>query len=279
MATNTLSTGSRKASRRPLILAIVFGALSALLVLTYLQSLKSSDKPTTTVATAPVVFAVRDIPERTEIKEGMLEMRQIPVDAKHNLALTSKDLAVGKLTRVPISAGEQLLSTKLAGEVKDVGFSGTIPEGKRAVAVSVTEVIASGGHITPGDYVDVIGVFQVHIDPNKQQNFGPSTSGAPTDSLQLQQQVYTAVTVLQHVQVLAVAQNADQNITPTNGKAPTPTNDQAHSVTLSVSPDDAEKLFLAEEIGKLRLSLRPFNEDDQRKVQPVMNTLQDIVGN
>jgi pilus assembly protein CpaB len=279
MATNALSAGNRKASRRPLILAIVFGALSALLVLTYLQSLKSSDKSGTAVATAPVVFALRDIPERTEIKEGMLEVRQIPVDAKHNLALTSKDLAVGKLTRVPISAGEQMLSTKLAGDVKDVGFSGTIPEGKRAVAVAVTEVIASGGHITPGDYVDVIGVFEVHTDPNKQQSFGPS-GGGPSDSLQLQQKAYTAATVLQHVQVLAVAQNADQNIAPDgNGKVTAQGNDQAHSVTLSVSPEDAEKLFLAEEVGKLRLSLRPFNEDSQRSVLPVLNTLQDIVGN
>ncbi|MBI2761644.1 MAG: Flp pilus assembly protein CpaB [Chloroflexi bacterium] len=273
MATNAVST-TKKSNRRPLILAIVFGALSALLVLTYLQSAKK-DAPTSVAASVPVVFALRDIPERTQIKEGMLEVKQIPVDARHQLAMDSKDLAVGKLTRVPIAAGEQVLTAKLAGEVKDVGFSGTIPDGKRAVAIAITEVIASGGQISPGDYVDVIGVFEVGGSPKTDASgfFGDSAGGDKA-------KVFTAMTVLQHVQVLAVAQQSDPNI-PAGGakRDPNAKPGDAKSATLAVNPEDAEKLFLAEQIGKLRLSLRPFSDDDQRKVQPVYNTLSDLIGN
>ena len=44
------------------------------------------------------------------------------------------------------------------------------------------------------------------------------------------------------------------------------------------TPEQAEKLFLAEEVGTLRLSLRPFGEDEQRKIAPVSNDLPSIVG-
>lgn len=272
MASNALSTGSRKTSRRPLILASVFGALSALLVLTYLQSAKTTEKPTT-LATVPAVFALRDIPERTQIKEGMVEIRQIPVDARHRLAVSETGAVVGKITRVPISAGEQILSAKIAGEVKDVGFSAVVPDGKRAVAIGVTEVIATGGQISPGDYVDVIGVFEVNNGSfgggNETSPFGGAPAAGP--------KVFSAVTVLQHVQVLAVAQKTDPNLPATNAK---PSNNQpeAKSVTLAVSPEDAERLFLAEKVGNIRLSLRPFGDEEKRKIQPVFNELDAIVG-
>jgi pilus assembly protein CpaB len=278
MATNAVST-TKKSNRRPLILAMVFGALSALLVLTYLQSAKKDDAGSA-AATVPVVFATRDIPERTQIKEGMLEVREIPVDARHQLALDSKDLAVGKLTRVPVSAGEQLLSGKLAGDVKDVGFSGTIPEGKRAVAIAVTEVVASGGHIKPGDYVDVIGVFEVGGSPKQDSQgfFGDGGGGGSGLPGQSNVKVYASITVLQHVQVLAVAEQANQNIPASGNGADREKKYDDKSATLAVNPEDAEKLFLAEEIGTLRLSLRPFGDDDQRKVQPVYNSLSDLIG-
>ncbi len=276
MASTALSA-SRKSTKRALLLSLAFGAISAVLVVTYLNS--SRQEANQPVVTASVVFAARDIPERTVIKEGMLEVRQVPVDAKHNLAIQEMNRAVGQISRVRIAAGEQVLTNKIADQVRDVGFSATIPDGKRAVAVGVTEVIASGGHIAPGDYVDVIGVFEVFVptDGNGKPTTGGSSNslgGGQSDKLK----AYSSLTILQNIQVLAVAEKSDTTLQSEKERAQKASSaDQAKSVTLAVTPEQAQKLFMAEELGKLRLSLRPFGEDEHRSVTPASNTLADLM--
>jgi pilus assembly protein CpaB len=279
MASNALSTAGKKSSRRSLMVAVVFGVLSAVLVLSYLKTARGGGD-NKSVVMVPAVFALRDIPERTQIKEGMLEVRQVPSDARHVLALQEKNRAVGQITRVPIASGEQVLSNKIADQVRDVGFSASVPEGRRAVAVGVDEVVASGGHIAPGDFVDVIAVFEVYAgDPKSSGSrdfFGKDQGDKP--------KVFSSVMILQNIQVLAVAEKADATL-PTGGDKKgggltgNANRDEAKSVTLAVTPEQAEKIFLSEEIGKLRLALRPFGDQEQRNVPAVYNNLTDLVGN
>jgi pilus assembly protein CpaB len=280
MSSNALSTAGKKSSRRSLMVAVVFGVLSAVLVLSYLKSARGGGD-NSGVVMVPAVFALRDIPERTQIKEGMLEVRQVPTDSRHVLALVEKNRAVGQITRVPIASGEQVLSNKIADQVRDVGFSAGVPEGRRAVAVGVDEVVASGGHIAPGDFVDVIAVFEVYAGDTAARGgsgprdfFGKDQGEKP--------KVFSSVTILQSIQVLAVAAKADATL-PTGGdkKGVTSgaTRDEAKSVTLAVTPEQAERIFLSEEIGKLRLALRPFGDQEQRKIPAVGNNLTDLVGN
>ena len=259
----------RRSNRRAFLVAAVFGLIAAFLTFTYLKGAGSDD--TRSIATVPAVFAARDIPERTVIKDGMVEVRQIAVDARHNLALSEKAMAVGQTSRQPIAAGEQLLRNKVADGAQAVGFSADIPQGKRAVAVGVNEVVATGGHIGVGDYIDVIGVFEV-FDPGAKNTAASSQGDKP--------KAFVSVTLLQNIQVLAVAQNDDPTL-QTAGKASDNVardGSKAKSVTLALTPEQAEKIFLAEETGVLRLALRPFGDDEQRKIAPVTNDLPSIVG-
>ncbi len=279
MASNAVSTAARKNNRRAMLVAVAAGVVSVVLVMSYLKTAKKDGGGSSVMA--PAVFAVRDISERTVIKEGMLEVRQIPVDARHALALQEANRAVGQITRVPIAAGEQVLSSKIADQVRDVGFSAAVPEGKRAVAVGVTEVIATGGHIAPGDSVDVIGIFEVWVPKDKDGKVLPGA--APPDTTGKDQgekpKLFTAVTILQGIQVLAVAKNADATL-QTGGKKDDPGKGvEAKSVTLAVTPEQAEKLTLAESVGQIRLSLRAFGDSEQRQIRGVTNSLGELVGN
>jgi AmiR/NasT family two-component response regulator len=77
--------------------------------------------------------------------------------------------------------------------------------------------------------------------------------------------------VLQNVQVLAVAQASDPTIQEKpsgSGKNNSKAKD-LKSVTLAVTPEQAEQLFQAEALGELKLSLRPFGDDEQRKIAPI----------
>lgn len=107
-------------------------------------------------------------------------------------------------------------------------MSAVLPSGMRAVAIDLSDQgrSAAAGYIQPGDHVDVIRVF--HPDD------------AP--------QAFASETILANVDVLAIAQ-ADQR----KADARTVIGGTA---TLEVTPEQAEKLILAQKTGQLTLSLR-----------------------
>src|SRR5205823_328364 len=116
-----------------------------------------------------------------------------------------------------------------------------IPDGRIAISVGVSDVISTGGFIAPGDRVDVLGVV----------------TKEPSDAAQV---------VLKDIQVLAVSNTlagADQPTdTTTTTKARTTANPRGlnTTITLAVTLDEAQRLVQVDELGKLRLALRPRHE-------------------
>lgn len=254
----------RGRSRLVLVFALVLGVVTAGLVWNYTQKLQQDAAKAAQqakVEMAPVVVAKQDIPVRTEITDSMVEVKQIPAQARHSLAVTSAKDVVGHVSKLPISAGEQVISSKFAVQRAESGLTYIIPPNKRAISVAVSEVIGSGGMILPGDFVDVIAVF---------------------DAKAMGKDVATYI--LQGIQVLAVAQllegdavkqdstvqKLEKNANSSLNRGQTSAADQpkeeaqpqpkAKTVTLAVSPEEAQRLVLAEEMGKLRLALRAVKD-------------------
>jgi pilus assembly protein CpaB len=147
-------------------------------------------------STVPAVLAKQDIPARTKITTDMVGLRQMPADDRSELAYTDLSEVVGRVTRYPIATNEQVLSTKVvalegAAATGD-SLSYMIPEGRRAISIGVSEVVSSGGLVLPGDYVDVIGVFDVEF----------RNAQGETET----QDKYFSRVILQNLEVLAVAQ-------------------------------------------------------------------------
>lgn len=249
----------RRGSRKIFLLALIFGAIAASWSWKLIQ-----EKAPAPVPTARVVVAVQDIPVRTRILPAMLKEEEMPVSAKHPEALSAIRQADGQISRLPITKGEQVLVSKFAAAREESGLSFTIPPSRRAVAVSTNEVIGAGGLVLPGDRVDVIAVFDAKAMGKDM-----------------------AAIILQDIEVLAVAQKLqgdipekgvfDQATEVMNGKqqstaqAAPKSNPQpqpaAKSVTLAVSPEEAQRLFLAEANGKLRLALRPSQDAGRVDIQ------------
>jgi pilus assembly protein CpaB len=264
MATNASAPTQGRSNRRAFIVAALFGLIAAVLALSFLRRAGNDDNRAST-AQVNAVVATRDIPERTVIKENMIEVKPFPADARHNLAFEDTSLVVGQVVRVPIAAGEQVLKSKVAGGLQSVGFSSNIPQGKRGVSVAVSEVIATGALIGIGDFVDVVGVFEIHDMAFKNP---------VCPDCQMKPRRYITATVLQNVQVLAVAQSSDPTIHEKSGNSAKNNDTKAKdlkSVTLAVTPEQAEALWQAEALGELKLSLRPFGDDEQRKIAPIFN--------
>ena len=125
---------------------------------------------------------------------------------------------------------ELVLETKITGPGYRASRSALPAEGKRAVTVRVDDVRGVAGFVLPGDRVDVILIRTVP---------GSGSQENVSDVL------------LQHVKVLAVDQLVNERQeTPTIAKA----------VTLELDTDQAQKVLLATNVGKLSLILRQAGE-------------------
>jgi len=284
MARPLAGTTAGRTNRRLLLLALVAGVVAAILVYATLSRGSESTSGAGGVASmVSAVVAKQDIPARTKITTSMVEVRQVPSDTQSELAYTDPSQVVGQITRYPIATSEEVLSTKVVSlqSVAKTGdsLSYVIPEGKRAISIEVNQVVSSGGLVLPGDYVDIIGVFNVNFRDGDQVTT---------------EEKYFSRIILQNIGVLAVAQTlvdtvpeagttsgaGDQTATTGTGSAegqmvrntdatPEP---KATTVTLSVTPQEAQLLFLAEENGVLRLALRPYGDAEVQDVPFVAET-------
>jgi pilus assembly protein CpaB len=269
MARPLAGTAAGRTNRRLLLLALAAGVVAAILVYAAVgRSSESTGAAGSVASMAPAVVAKQDIPARTKITSGMVEVRQVPQDTRSELAYTDLSQVVGQVTRYPIATDEEVLSTKVVSlaSVTKAGdsLSYVIPEGRRAISIQVDQVISSGGLVLPGDYVDIIGVFNVTFGAGDQQTT---------------EDKYFSRIILQNIGVLAVAQtvvdtapqaaaatdaaSAGEQMVRNTEATPEP---KASTVTLSVTPQEAQLLFLAEENGVLRLAVRPYGDAEVQDI-------------
>jgi Flp pilus assembly protein CpaB len=246
-------------NRLLLIFALVLGLLAAVLAGVYLSSLDNGGgSGSGSSATVPVVVAVRDIPAATTITEDMVAVKAIPSDLALVGALSQSSAALGQTTQVDIFAGEQIVSTRIAGTASATTQFGPtpplsviIPDGKRGFAILVSSVGASGGLIRAGDHVDVLKTNTSNLDPNAAQ--------LPA----------TYCYVLQNMQVLAVGQTVSKTTSDTdaNGIAATQPDNNASTMTLAATPTETGILAAAQgninggNVGsQLWVALRKFSD-------------------
>jgi pilus assembly protein CpaB len=260
-------------NRRFLMLALVSAALSAMLVYVAISH-ASGGKESESTATATIVVAAVDIPARTQITAKMVQVRDVPVGVKPEASYGSVEEVVGKVTRYPISVDEEVTSSKVVSLDATTGvdaLSFTVPKGMRAISIKADQVLSAGGLVLPGDYVDIIAVFNVkNAEGNEEEN-------------------WLVRTVLQNIEVLAVAQTITDVPLPADtsdgtAAAATPSDEQrargseakpdpeATTLTLLVEPEQAEWLFLAEANGTLRAVVRGFGDSDTPDVRPIVES-------
>jgi pilus assembly protein CpaB len=222
-----------------LVVAVFFGLVAAYGIYNFLRQQRQAAEALRT-ATTQVVVASNDIPAGATITEEMVKKgtiktvdwpkASVPVGAFQN----PKEL-VGKVNKTKILANEPVLESRLAGE--GAGLTVRLEPGKRAMAISVNEIIGVSGFIVPDDRVDVILTTTPPGGGNAQDN-------------------RMSKIVLQNMRVLSVAQSTENK----EGKPQVP-----RSITLEVTPEQAEKLSLASQEGSIILALRGVGDNSVAK--------------
>jgi pilus assembly protein CpaB len=220
---------------RMMVIAFICLALSILVTIVVYRSLDRRLNPRA-AGISQVVVAAEKLPLGTRLEESHLRAIAWPANSVPEGTFSNTGELVGRGIILPVVANEVIVESKLAPREAGAGLTTAIPEGMRAVAVKVNDVIGVAGFALPGTRVDVI------------------LTGSPDE----RGQTDTSKIVLENVQVLAAGQNVEQDA---NGK---PQNVQV--ITLLVTPEETQKLALASADGKIQLALR--NPMDMKKDDP-----------
>src|ERR1035438_386536 len=172
-----------------------------------------------------VMVAADDIQVGAKLADHDVRLAIFPESSVPPNTFSRKSQVIGRGAVLPISRGDFILPNKLAAEDAGAGLPSMIPQGMRAVSVRVNDVVSVAGFVQPGTRVDVLAT-------------GNQGSGNDRQT----------TTVLENVAVIAVGKSLDRNASADAQTAPV--------ITLLVSPDDAQKLALVSQEGRIQLSLR-----------------------
>jgi len=211
-----------------LLSAFVIAAVCAFLVYRVVGSSLAS--ATHQSATTKVVAAAIDLKLGTLLTPANLTTIEIAGPLPKG-AILKPEQAVGRGVIADIYQGEPILDARLAPVGSGGGLAATIPEGFRACAVKVDDVVGVAGFVTPGMRVDVL----ISGNPPSEVN-AASTTGQKVKTL------------LQNIQVLSAGTDIQKD---TEGKAK-----PVQVVNLLVTPEQAEILSLASSQTHIQLVLR-----------------------
>ena len=222
-----------------LIVAIAMGGGAAYLARSWLQAqmnLAAANQPA-----GHIVIAAEPLPYGTAVTSD--NVSEVPwfTNKVPEGGFASKDelLAGGRRTVLyPLKQGEPVIRSKVTGAGQRASLAAVLDEGKRAVTVRVDDVRGVAGFVLPGDFVDIVMI---------------------ADEVSNKRQSYSDI-LLEHLKVLAIDQIA-------NEAEDKPT--VARAVTLEATKEEAQKILLATNVGKLSLILsRPIesSRDPNRRI-------------
>lgn len=223
---------AKLSNKKLLFLAVALSLLTAILVYYYLKGV--TGLPVVSEGST-VIVAKGDIPPKTKITPEMVQEVIVPAVYIQPGAVTTLERVVGIMVREQIVSGEQILERRLVRDSKSVGFTGLIPRDKLAITVAVNEITGVAGFIKAGDYVDIVVTFD---------------AGTVGD--------HTSQVVMQNLLVLASNHDTQISSGDSTVKDSVKEVNKLGTVTMAVTAHEAAKLTLAEEKGKIHLTLRPY---------------------
>jgi len=199
--------------------------------------------------TAPIYVALHNINLGDPIDAKMLSLQEWPKDKVPRGAISKLEDMQGRRPRTAIFEGEPILEAKLLAPGQIADPISSIKKGMRLKTIAVDAEKSAAGLLRPGDRVDV-------------QLFVKKDAGTGVDSAK-------SKVILQNIRVFAVDQAVQRS--PDGGEEKT----IAKTVSLMLTPEQASKLSLAEQIGEI--SLIPRNPDDEDSAESLEYTVTDLL--
>ncbi len=225
-----------------LFLSVGAAALAVIGVRDWMQNQRDAVQASLAENRAPrgmveILVAKRDVPAGTLVQDQLVEWRAWPEDAVMDAHIRRDDgdaaSMFGAVVRSGFAKTEPLARNRLVFPGERGFLAAVLNPGMRAVAVPVNATTGIAGFVFPGDRVDVILTHELL----------PPGGG---------REMQASETVLSDIRVLAVDQSTNDQSTEPN---------PAKTVTVELTPKQAEKISVIQNLGRLSLSLRSLKRE------------------
>jgi pilus assembly protein CpaB len=210
-----------KARKISFILALAITFLFSVIIL-YFSDLKllQQGESVNNVELSTVIVANSNIKANSVIKQEDVKEINIPEEYIVNGNIYNEDNIVGKTSKDNIYEGQQIIEQQIYKENDSDRFSTMFPNGYNAITLNVSQINGIAGNIEEGDWIDIAAFFKPPYMTNE-----------------------TVKTIFQNVNVLELKPAGDNYL-----------------LTIYMKPEDINKLYLFEEIGTIRISLRQISD-------------------
>jgi len=218
----------------PLVAGLGIGGLALTLGIKTLKNARAGQRPVTKVG---IWGAKQNIPRGRAIRAEMLTELTYPKDLIPEGAFESKDNLVGRVPNLAAPRGLPVLEGMLTPPGTRPGIF--VKPGYRAVAVKIDAGSGVDYHLEPGRFVDVVASFKVRRDGRNET---------------------IAKTIVENAELGAVGERLSPAASDEEGQS---RGRPVRAVTLFVKPEQVKTLLLAEQRGRIKLSLRGDEDDSE----------------
>ena len=223
-----------------MILAVILALVAGVLTIRWLGTMRTNQSAQVKVAVpkSDVLVATRAIPKGARLDASMVGLKPYEAGAVPQGALRDQAEALGRISARDISPDDPITPDKLMpkGAVSG-GLDASVEPGKRAFTIKGSKLMGAGGLITPGCRVDVLATY--------------SQPGAKNDEK-------VNKIILENVPLLTTGTERETKI----GKDGREELANTDFFTLMVTPEEAERLALAVDLGSMHLALRKPGDED-----------------
>lgn len=222
---------------RLVLIPLIIGLVVTLIVRQALSGSDASPAATSTVELVSVVATAtkEPIPAKVKLTEAHLVLKQVPKAFITGSEFTQVKDLVGQTTLVQLEPGEVVMRSRVVPEGKGA-LPFRIPPGTRAITIRIDELTGVAGHPETGDLVDLVLILPAKLPERPQAS---------------SRILYESVRVLGKGPAESV------------GKSTGPEGPRLTSLTLALSPDAAVEVALAEQIGLVKVLLRPAQKEPE----------------
>ncbi|MGM0379995.1 MAG: Flp pilus assembly protein CpaB [Bacillota bacterium] len=208
--------------------------------LSYAIFINLQNEPAQDLEKKTMIVASQDLKVNQKVTEDMIEKKEVQKDFDLKSYYLEKSEVIGKFVYDDILKGEGFHKSRLSDN-KDTILINSIEKNHRAITIAINKYDGVSDLIKPGNFIDIY-------------LFLPEKSGK-------EELLYPNVAklFLQNVKVLSVNQSVSRGYESSEEIAKT------YPITLSIEKDKIESLVLAENIGFLKLALRPIGETSKKQ--------------
>jgi Flp pilus assembly protein CpaB len=282
MSSIAAGVNAERTNRWLLIGAAVLAVLAGVLIFALLANVGDDDgggggSGSASTGDNTTLVAKQDIEAGTTLRGDMFDVRQYDAETVVTNPVSSLEAVDGQVTSTDILKGNQLSSSYLQGGTGADELEAQLPflfdKGLRAIGVPTDDVTIVGGHVRPGDFVDVI--YQWVEDPTPGSAAGDEIRFQHTEYLFQDIEVLArfaapvdGVVVLDENGAPVESTEDEQAIARRNGDVEP--GDDAHVIVVKLDPAQTARLMQSLKLGEVTFSLRPYGDHEIIEIAPII---------